>query len=126
MGAPVARGAWRLGRRALTCTLRGGASRRRYAARLLAFGFVAVVASGAPRLGPILAIEHVTIQRMEHVGIVVDDLPAATEFFVELGLELRGEAPAEGPLGWTVSWGSRASAWTLRSCKLRTATDDSS
>jgi hypothetical protein len=27
-----------------------------------------------------------TIQRMEHVGIVVDDLAAATEFFVELGL----------------------------------------
>ena len=33
---------------------------------------------------------------MEHVGIVVDDLAAATEFFVELGLELQGEAPAEG------------------------------
>jgi catechol 2,3-dioxygenase-like lactoylglutathione lyase family enzyme len=25
-----------------------------------------------------------TIQRMEHVGIVVDDLAAATAFFVEL------------------------------------------
>ncbi|HEY7209178.1 MAG TPA: VOC family protein [Bryobacteraceae bacterium] len=37
-----------------------------------------------------------TIQRMEHVGIVVDDLAAATEFFVELGLELQGEAPVEG------------------------------
>jgi catechol 2,3-dioxygenase-like lactoylglutathione lyase family enzyme len=30
-----------------------------------------------------------TIQRMEHVGIVVDDLAAATGFFVELGLESR-------------------------------------
>jgi catechol 2,3-dioxygenase-like lactoylglutathione lyase family enzyme len=29
---------------------------------------------------------------MDHVGIVVDDLAAATEFFVELGLELQGEA----------------------------------
>jgi hypothetical protein len=28
-----------------------------------------------------------TIQRMEPVGIVVDDLAAATGFFVELGLE---------------------------------------
>ncbi len=28
---------------------------------------------------------------MEHVGIVVEDLAAATEFFVELGLELEGE-----------------------------------
>jgi catechol 2,3-dioxygenase-like lactoylglutathione lyase family enzyme len=37
-----------------------------------------------------------TIQRLEHVGIVVDDLAAATEFFVELGLELQGEAPVEG------------------------------
>jgi len=37
-----------------------------------------------------------TIQRMEHVGIVVDDLAAATEFFLELGLELQGETPVEG------------------------------
>ena len=37
-----------------------------------------------------------TIQRMEHVGIVVDDLAAATEFFLELGLELQGESPVEG------------------------------
>ena len=37
-----------------------------------------------------------TIQRMDHVGIVVDDLAAATEFFVELGLELQGEAQVEG------------------------------
>ena len=33
---------------------------------------------------------------MEHVGIVVDDLAAATEFFVKLGLELQGEATVEG------------------------------
>ena len=37
-----------------------------------------------------------TIQRMDHVGIVVDDLAAATAFFVELGLKLQGEGPAEG------------------------------
>jgi catechol 2,3-dioxygenase-like lactoylglutathione lyase family enzyme len=37
-----------------------------------------------------------TIRRMEHVGIVVDDLAAATEFFVELGLVLFGEGPVEG------------------------------
>ena len=36
-----------------------------------------------------------TIQRMEHVGIVVDDLAAATAFFVELGLELQGEGQVE-------------------------------
>jgi catechol 2,3-dioxygenase-like lactoylglutathione lyase family enzyme len=37
-----------------------------------------------------------TIQRMEHVGIVVEDLAAATEFFVALGLEVQGEGLAEG------------------------------
>ncbi len=36
------------------------------------------------------------IQRMEHVGVVVDDLPAATAFFVALGLELEHETPVEG------------------------------
>ncbi len=36
------------------------------------------------------------IERMDHVGIVVDDLAAATAFFVELGLELQGEGPVEG------------------------------
>jgi catechol 2,3-dioxygenase-like lactoylglutathione lyase family enzyme len=33
---------------------------------------------------------------MDHVGIVVEDLAAATEFFVGLGLELQGEGPVEG------------------------------
>ena len=37
-----------------------------------------------------------TIQRMDHVGVVVDDLEAAIAFFVELGMELEGEAPIEG------------------------------
>ncbi len=37
-----------------------------------------------------------TIQRLDHVGIVVDDLTDAVAFFVELGLELQGEAPVEG------------------------------
>jgi len=35
---------------------------------------------------------------MDHVGIVVDDLAAATAFFLELGLKLQGEAQVEG--GW--------------------------
>jgi catechol 2,3-dioxygenase-like lactoylglutathione lyase family enzyme len=33
---------------------------------------------------------------MDHVGIVVDDLAAATAFFAELGLEKVGEAQLEG------------------------------
>src|ERR671917_2190770 len=34
--------------------------------------------------------------QMHNVGIVVDDLKAATAFFVELGLELEGETTVEG------------------------------
>src|SRR3954462_4901367 len=37
-----------------------------------------------------------TVQRMDNVGIVVDDLPATIAFFRELGLELEGQAVAEG------------------------------
>jgi catechol 2,3-dioxygenase-like lactoylglutathione lyase family enzyme len=37
-----------------------------------------------------------TILRMDHVGIVVDDLKAAIAFFVELGMELEGEASVVG------------------------------
>ena len=37
-----------------------------------------------------------TIQRMDHVSVVVDDLEAAKAFFFELGLELEGEAPIAG------------------------------
>ena len=37
-----------------------------------------------------------TIQRMDHVCVVVDDLEAAKAFFVDLGMELEGEAPIEG------------------------------
>ncbi len=38
-----------------------------------------------------------TIQRLDHVSVVVDDLEAAVAFFVELGMELEGQAPIEGP-----------------------------
>src|SRR5688572_2404205 len=37
------------------------------------------------------------IQRMDHVSVVVDDLEAAKAFFLELGMELEGQAPIEGP-----------------------------
>jgi catechol 2,3-dioxygenase-like lactoylglutathione lyase family enzyme len=38
-----------------------------------------------------------TIQRMDNVLIVVDDLAAAKAFFAELGMELEGETTVEGP-----------------------------
>ena len=37
-----------------------------------------------------------TVKRMDHAGIVVEDLQAAIAFFIELGLELEGEATVEG------------------------------
>jgi catechol 2,3-dioxygenase-like lactoylglutathione lyase family enzyme len=37
-----------------------------------------------------------TVERMEHVGIVVDDLSAAVEFFLALGLEMEGETSVQG------------------------------
>jgi catechol 2,3-dioxygenase-like lactoylglutathione lyase family enzyme len=40
----------------------------------------------------------VTVQRLEHIGIVVDDVAAATAFFTALGLETEGEASVEGDL----------------------------
>ncbi|MEU7173654.1 VOC family protein [Micromonospora tulbaghiae] len=33
---------------------------------------------------------------MDHVSVVVDDLPAAIAFFTELGMEVEGETPVEG------------------------------
>ncbi|MFJ9624443.1 VOC family protein [Streptomyces sp. NPDC101181] len=38
------------------------------------------------------------VQRMDNVGIVVEDLDAAVAFFVELGLELEGRAEIQGPV----------------------------
>ena len=36
--------------------------------------------------------------RMDNVLLVVDDLDAVKEFFIELGMELEGEATVEGPM----------------------------
>ena len=37
-----------------------------------------------------------TVKRLDNIGIVVEDMDAAIEFFTELGLELEGRAPVEG------------------------------
>jgi catechol 2,3-dioxygenase-like lactoylglutathione lyase family enzyme len=42
-----------------------------------------------------------TVQRLDNVLIVVDDLDAAKAFFAELGMELEGETTVEG------SWAAR-------------------
>jgi catechol 2,3-dioxygenase-like lactoylglutathione lyase family enzyme len=38
-----------------------------------------------------------TIKRLDHVSVVVDDLAAAIAFFTVLGMTVEGEAPVEGP-----------------------------
>lgn len=38
-----------------------------------------------------------TVERMDNVLIVVDDLEAVKAFFIELGLRLEGESTVEGP-----------------------------
>ena len=43
-----------------------------------------------------MQIGHMTLRRMDNVGIVVDNLEATISFFRELGLELEGRAVVEG------------------------------
>ena len=38
-----------------------------------------------------------SIKRMDHVSVVVDDLAAATAFFTNLGMTVEGQTPIEGP-----------------------------
>ena len=38
-----------------------------------------------------------TIKRLDHVSVVVDDLAAAVDFFTVLGMTVEGEMPVEGP-----------------------------
>jgi catechol 2,3-dioxygenase-like lactoylglutathione lyase family enzyme len=39
----------------------------------------------------------VTIKRLDHISVVVDDLAAAIAFFTALGMTLEDEMPVEGP-----------------------------
>lgn len=47
-----------------------------------------------------------TIKKMDHVSVVVDDLPDAVDFFTALGMTVEGQAPVEG-------------AWVDRLCGLK-------
>ena len=64
-------------------------------------------AGAALRPKRFLTIEHMTLQRMEHVGIVVDDLAAATDSSPSSDSCCRARRPSK-VAGWTASWGSRA------------------
>ena len=49
-------------------------------------------------------LTHMTIKRLDHISVVVDDLPAAIAFFTTLGMTREGEMPIEG------SWADRVNA----------------
>ena len=49
---------------------------------------------------------------MDNVGIVVEDLDAAIEFFTELGLQLEGRAPIEG------EWAGRVTGLGLQHVEI--------
>ena len=69
-----------------------------------------------------------TIQRMDHVGVVVDDLEAAVAYFVELGMEVQGDG-SDRPSrdrGSTTSSGLEGVRVEIALCGRRTATADSS
>jgi catechol 2,3-dioxygenase-like lactoylglutathione lyase family enzyme len=48
-------------------------------------------------LAAIIMLRDMTIQRMDNVAIVVDDLEAAVSFFIELGMETEGRGQIQGP-----------------------------
>ena len=48
------------------------------------------------RLAASFMLGDMTIQRMDNVAIVIDDLDAAVAFFTELGMELEGKGQVEG------------------------------
>jgi catechol 2,3-dioxygenase-like lactoylglutathione lyase family enzyme len=41
--------------------------------------------------------KDMTIKRLDHISVVVDDLKAAINFFTALGMALEGETSVEGP-----------------------------
>ena len=53
---------------------------------------------GATSGAPLSMLRDMTIQRMDNVAIVVEDLDAAIAFFAELGMEREGNAQIEGPV----------------------------
>ena len=54
-----------------------------------------------------------TVKRMDNVGIVVENIDAAIEFFTELGLVLEGRAPIEGAWADGVTGLRGVLAWCL-------------
>ena len=47
------------------------------------------------------------LKRMDHIGIVIDDLEATIDFLRELGLDLEGRATIDG------EWAGRVTGWAI-------------
>jgi catechol 2,3-dioxygenase-like lactoylglutathione lyase family enzyme len=52
-----------------------------------------------------------TIKRLDHVSVVVDDLAAAIAFFTALGMTIEGETRSRAR-GWTASTARKVSTST--------------
>ena len=65
------------------------------------------------------------VKRMDNVGIVVEDIDAACEFFTELGLTLEGRMPIEDEWAGRVT-GVRGQRVEIAICVPQTATAASS
>ncbi len=63
-----------------------------------------MLAGGCERAFALLS-ETMSLKRMDHVSVVVEDLPSAVSFFTTLGMEVEGRSPVEG-------------AWVDRLCGL--------
>src|SRR3989304_8116371 len=64
-----------------------------------------------------------TVKRMDNVGIVVEDIDAAIEFFTELGLDLEGRAPSmiRSPVSANAARSSSAK-WSSTKTRIGSAT----
>lgn len=66
---------------------------------------------------------HMAIERMNNVGIVVDDLATTIEFFRELGLELDGQGTIEGEgAAGRVAVRSSQARWSSTKTRIGAAT----
>jgi hypothetical protein len=53
-----------------------------------------------------LSIKNMTVKRLDHVSVVIEDLVAAIAFSTALGMTIEGGMPV-GARGWTASTGSK-------------------
>jgi glyoxalase/bleomycin resistance protein/dioxygenase superfamily protein len=68
--------------------------------------------SASSRRACLCNTRDMTIRRLDHVSVVVDDLAAAIAFFTALGMTLEGQIPLEGPWVDRITTGSNVSEST--------------